>query len=91
MMALWQGDVAYEDGNVDQAGPRRRLVMEPGSWRIGCIPERRNDISAPILRQEACHSENWASSTPIASSTPSWDPVVVLTSLEVSADHTPKS
>ena len=34
MMALWQGDIAYEDGNVDQVGPRRRLVMEPGSWRI---------------------------------------------------------
>ena len=34
MVALWQGDVAYEGGDVDQAGPRRRLVMEPGSWRI---------------------------------------------------------
>ena len=34
MMALWQGDVAYEGGDVDQAGPHRRLVMEPGSWRI---------------------------------------------------------
>ncbi len=34
MMALWQGDVAYEGGDVDQSGPHRRLVMEPGSWRI---------------------------------------------------------
>jgi 8-oxo-dGTP pyrophosphatase MutT (NUDIX family) len=34
MVALWQGDVAYEGGDVDQAGPHRRLVMEPGSWRI---------------------------------------------------------
>jgi 8-oxo-dGTP pyrophosphatase MutT (NUDIX family) len=34
MVALWQGDVAYEDGDLYQAGPRRRLVMEPGSWRI---------------------------------------------------------
>jgi 8-oxo-dGTP pyrophosphatase MutT (NUDIX family) len=34
MMALWQGDIAYEGGDVDQAGPRRRLLMEPGSWRI---------------------------------------------------------
>jgi 8-oxo-dGTP pyrophosphatase MutT (NUDIX family) len=34
MMALWQGDIAYEGGEVDQAGPQRRLVMEPGSWRI---------------------------------------------------------
>jgi 8-oxo-dGTP pyrophosphatase MutT (NUDIX family) len=34
LMALWQGDIAYEGGNVNHAGPRRRLVMEPGSWRI---------------------------------------------------------
>ncbi len=34
MTALWQGDVAYDDGDIDQAGPRRRLIMEPGSWRI---------------------------------------------------------
>jgi hypothetical protein len=34
MVALWQGDVAYEGGDVDQAGHQRRLVMEPGSWRI---------------------------------------------------------
>jgi 8-oxo-dGTP pyrophosphatase MutT (NUDIX family) len=34
MMALWQGDIAYEGGDVDQAGPHRRLIMEPGSWRI---------------------------------------------------------
>jgi 8-oxo-dGTP pyrophosphatase MutT (NUDIX family) len=34
IMALWQGDIAYEDGNVDQVGTRRRLVMEPGLWRI---------------------------------------------------------
>jgi 8-oxo-dGTP pyrophosphatase MutT (NUDIX family) len=34
IVALWQGDVAYEGGDVDQAGPHRRLVMEPGSWRI---------------------------------------------------------
>jgi len=34
MTALWEGDIAYDDGDVDQAGPRRRLVMEPGSWRI---------------------------------------------------------
>jgi 8-oxo-dGTP pyrophosphatase MutT (NUDIX family) len=34
MMALWEGDIAYDDGDLDQAGPRRRLVMEPGSWRI---------------------------------------------------------
>jgi hypothetical protein len=34
MIALWQGDVAYDGGDMDQAGPRRRLIMDPGSWRI---------------------------------------------------------
>ena len=38
MTALWQGDVAYEDGDMDQAGPRRRLIMDPGSWRIEMHP-----------------------------------------------------
>jgi 8-oxo-dGTP pyrophosphatase MutT (NUDIX family) len=38
MTALWQGDVAYEEGDMDQAGPRRRLIMEPGSWRIEVHP-----------------------------------------------------
>jgi 8-oxo-dGTP pyrophosphatase MutT (NUDIX family) len=34
LTALWQGDVAYNDGDMDQAGPRRRLIMAPGSWQI---------------------------------------------------------
>ena len=34
LTALWQGDVAYNGGDIDQAGPRRRLVMDPGAWRI---------------------------------------------------------
>jgi 8-oxo-dGTP pyrophosphatase MutT (NUDIX family) len=38
MTALWQGDVAYDDGDIDQAGPRRRLIMDPGSWRIEMQP-----------------------------------------------------
>jgi len=38
MTALWQGDVAYHDGDMDQAGPRRRLIMDPGSWRIEIHP-----------------------------------------------------
>jgi 8-oxo-dGTP pyrophosphatase MutT (NUDIX family) len=38
MIALWQGDVAYDDGDIDQAGPRRRLIMDPGSWRIDMHP-----------------------------------------------------
>lgn len=38
MTALWQGDVAYDDGDMGQAGPRRRLIMDPGSWRIEMHP-----------------------------------------------------
>jgi len=38
MTALWQGDVAYDDGDIDQAGPRRRLTMDPGSWHIEMHP-----------------------------------------------------
>ena len=38
MTALWQGDVAYDGGDIDQAGPRRRLIMDPGSWRIEMHP-----------------------------------------------------
>jgi 8-oxo-dGTP pyrophosphatase MutT (NUDIX family) len=38
MTALWQGDVAYDGGDMDQAGPRRRLIMDPGSWRIEMHP-----------------------------------------------------
>jgi 8-oxo-dGTP pyrophosphatase MutT (NUDIX family) len=38
MVALWQGDVAYEGGDLDQAGPHRRLVMQPASWRIKMHP-----------------------------------------------------
>jgi 8-oxo-dGTP pyrophosphatase MutT (NUDIX family) len=34
LTALWQGDVAYDGGDIDLAGPRRRLIMDPGSWRI---------------------------------------------------------
>jgi 8-oxo-dGTP pyrophosphatase MutT (NUDIX family) len=34
LIALWQGDAAYDGGDIDQAGPRRRLIMDPGSWRI---------------------------------------------------------
>jgi 8-oxo-dGTP pyrophosphatase MutT (NUDIX family) len=34
LIALWQGDIAYDGGDIDQAGPRRRLMMDPGSWRV---------------------------------------------------------
>lgn len=29
---LWHGDVAYEGGNPDAAGPRHRLQMRKGAW-----------------------------------------------------------
>ncbi len=38
LIALWQGDVAYDEGDIDQAGPRRRLIMDPGSWRMEMHP-----------------------------------------------------
>lgn len=31
---LWQGDVGYDDGDVDRPGPRRRLWMDPAGWRV---------------------------------------------------------
>jgi hypothetical protein len=34
LTALWQGDVAYDGGDMEQPGRRRRLIMDPGSWRI---------------------------------------------------------
>jgi 8-oxo-dGTP pyrophosphatase MutT (NUDIX family) len=36
--AVWQGDVAYDEGDLDEPGPRRRLIMDPGSWRIEMHP-----------------------------------------------------
>jgi 8-oxo-dGTP pyrophosphatase MutT (NUDIX family) len=32
--ALWAGDAGYDDGDLDRPGPRRRLWMRPGAWRI---------------------------------------------------------
>lgn len=41
---LWEGDVAYEDLDLDpdRPGPRRRLVLESGGWRLlfEPVPER---------------------------------------------------
>jgi 8-oxo-dGTP pyrophosphatase MutT (NUDIX family) len=31
---LWAGDAGYEDGDMYRPGPRRRLVMEQGAWRV---------------------------------------------------------
>jgi len=32
-VAVWHDDVAYESGDLHQAGPRRRLHMLPDGWR----------------------------------------------------------
>ena len=34
MAAVWEGDVAYGTGDLDAPGPRHRLWMEEGSWRL---------------------------------------------------------
>jgi 8-oxo-dGTP pyrophosphatase MutT (NUDIX family) len=31
---LWAGDAAYEGGDIEVPGPRRRLVMESTAWRV---------------------------------------------------------
>ena len=31
-VAMWEGDVAYEDGDLDRAGGRHRLYMRRGGW-----------------------------------------------------------
>ena len=31
---LWEGDAGYDDGDVEKPGPRRRLWMDPGAWRV---------------------------------------------------------
>ena len=33
LVALYHGDVGYEDGDAGRAGPRHRLHMAPGAWR----------------------------------------------------------
>jgi 8-oxo-dGTP pyrophosphatase MutT (NUDIX family) len=34
LVALWQGDVAYDDRDVSRPGRRRRLRMGPGPWEF---------------------------------------------------------
>lgn len=36
---MWAGDAGYEDGDLARPGPRRRLVMEPGNWRVEMDPD----------------------------------------------------
>lgn len=38
LATLWAGDAGYEDGDVERAGPRRRLWMDPGGWRVEVSP-----------------------------------------------------
>jgi 8-oxo-dGTP pyrophosphatase MutT (NUDIX family) len=32
-VAIWEGDVAYDDGDLDRPGTRHRLYMGRGAWR----------------------------------------------------------
>jgi 8-oxo-dGTP pyrophosphatase MutT (NUDIX family) len=32
-VAIWEGDVAYDDGDLDRPGDRHRLYMGRGAWR----------------------------------------------------------
>ena len=32
-VAIWEGDVAYDDGDLDRPGNRHRLYMGRGAWR----------------------------------------------------------
>lgn len=34
MATLWQGDAGYETADLDAPGPRRRLWIAPGPWRL---------------------------------------------------------
>jgi 8-oxo-dGTP pyrophosphatase MutT (NUDIX family) len=34
LATLWEGDAGYDDCDFDRPGPRRRLVMDPGRWRV---------------------------------------------------------
>jgi hypothetical protein len=38
LVALWDGDAAYDDGDVDRPGPRHRLWMLPDGWRYESTP-----------------------------------------------------
>ncbi|MFI5040943.1 MAG: NUDIX domain-containing protein [Acidimicrobiales bacterium] len=33
LVAVWEGDAGFEDGDVLRPGGRRRLVMDPAGWR----------------------------------------------------------
>jgi 8-oxo-dGTP pyrophosphatase MutT (NUDIX family) len=33
LVAVWHGDIAYDDGDLARPGPRHRLWMVPGDWR----------------------------------------------------------
>jgi hypothetical protein len=33
IVAVWHGDAAYGDGDLNRPGPRHRLWMRAGGWR----------------------------------------------------------
>ncbi|MDQ2725026.1 MAG: NUDIX domain-containing protein [Actinomycetota bacterium] len=35
---LWEGDEGYEDGDLERAGPRRRLITGDGGWHYESSP-----------------------------------------------------
>jgi 8-oxo-dGTP pyrophosphatase MutT (NUDIX family) len=38
-VTVWEGDAAYDDGDLSHPGPRRRLSMRPGQWQYeGKLP-----------------------------------------------------
>ncbi|GAC1315222.1 MAG: hypothetical protein NVSMB12_10100 [Acidimicrobiales bacterium] len=34
LVAMWRGDAAYDSGDLDAPGGRRRLIMAPAGWRL---------------------------------------------------------
>jgi len=33
-VAMWAGDIGYDDGDADRPGARHRLVMDPSGWEL---------------------------------------------------------
>jgi len=36
-VALWAGDAAYDDLDLGRPGPRHRLWMRPGGWKLDTV------------------------------------------------------
>lgn len=37
LVTMWEGDAGYHDGDVARPGPRRRMTMGPGKWRVEMV------------------------------------------------------